>query len=74
MTTAIEVLKSLVKQMCRLVAEQPHGTYHFEIGRPLAERLGYHPCCWTESGLVRSSRLLASGMSLASHGSLTGSK
>ena len=23
------------------VAERPHGTYHFEMGRALAERLGY---------------------------------
>jgi arsenite methyltransferase len=41
MTTVVEVLESKVKQMCRFVAEQPHGTYHFEMGRP--ERLGYHP-------------------------------
>jgi hypothetical protein len=41
MTTVVEVLESKVKQMCRFVAEQPHGTYHFEMGRPLAERRGY---------------------------------
>jgi ubiquinone/menaquinone biosynthesis C-methylase UbiE len=34
-------LESKVKDMYRLVAEQPHGVYHFEIGRVLAERLGY---------------------------------
>jgi arsenite methyltransferase len=25
------------------VAEQPHADYHFELGRPLADRLGYPP-------------------------------
>jgi SAM-dependent methyltransferase len=34
-------LEAKVKQMYRQVAEQPQGTYHFELGRPLAERLGY---------------------------------
>jgi arsenite methyltransferase len=34
-------LESKVKDMYRLVAEQPHGVYHFEMGRVLAERLGY---------------------------------
>jgi arsenite methyltransferase len=34
-------LESKVKSMYRLVAEQPSGDYHFELGRPLAERLGY---------------------------------
>ena len=27
--------------MYRAVATEPHGDYHFELGRPLAERLGY---------------------------------
>ena len=36
-----EELETKVKDMYRHVAEQPHGAYHFEIGRPLAERLGY---------------------------------
>ena len=30
-----------VKAMYRDVAEKPHGKYHFEMGRALAERLGY---------------------------------
>src|SRR5918996_378389 len=34
-------LETKVKDMYRHVAEQPEGTYHFELGRPLAERLGY---------------------------------
>jgi ubiquinone/menaquinone biosynthesis C-methylase UbiE len=34
-------LESKVKAMYRDVAEEPHGKYHFEMGRELAERLGY---------------------------------
>jgi hypothetical protein len=34
-------LESKVKAMYSDVAERPHGTYHFEMGRALAERLGY---------------------------------
>jgi arsenite methyltransferase len=34
-------LESKVKAMYRDVAENPHGKYHFEMGRALAERLGY---------------------------------
>lgn len=34
-------LEAKVKAMYRDVAENPHGEYHFEMGRPLAERLGY---------------------------------
>jgi arsenite methyltransferase len=33
-------LESKVKDMYRHVAEQPEAEYHFEMGRPLAERLG----------------------------------
>jgi arsenite methyltransferase len=36
-------LEAKVKDMYRHVAEQPEGKYHFELGRPLAERLGYPP-------------------------------
>lgn len=32
-----------VKAMYRQVAEDPHGPFHFEMGRALAERLGYPP-------------------------------
>lgn len=41
--TAVDthVLDDKVQQMYRQVAEHPHGDYHFEMGRPLAERLGY---------------------------------
>ena len=34
-------LTTKVNDMYRQVAEQPDGAYHFEIGRSLAERLGY---------------------------------
>jgi len=34
-------LEAKVKDMYRHVAEEPEGKYHFELGRPLAERLGY---------------------------------
>ena len=34
-------LEGCVKDVYRQVALQPERTYHFEMGRPLAERLGY---------------------------------
>jgi len=34
-------LREKVKAMYREVAEEPDGDFHFEMGRPLAERLGY---------------------------------
>lgn len=34
-------LETKVQAMYRQVAEDPHGRYHFETGRSLAERLGY---------------------------------
>ena len=34
-------LEAKVKDMYRAVAEKPDGEFHFEMGRPLAERLGY---------------------------------
>ena len=36
-------LHTKVREMYRLVAEQPHGAYHFEMGLGLAQRLGYPP-------------------------------
>jgi arsenite methyltransferase len=36
-------LESKVKEMYTAVAEDPHGDFHFEIGRRMAERLGYSP-------------------------------
>jgi ubiquinone/menaquinone biosynthesis C-methylase UbiE len=47
MTTSINFdpreLEIKVKAMYRSVAENPHGEFHFEMGRTLAERLGYAP-------------------------------
>jgi arsenite methyltransferase len=47
MTTTINFdpkeLEIKVKAMYRSVAENPHGDFHFEMGRALAERLGYLP-------------------------------
>jgi arsenite methyltransferase len=45
MQAAIDVaeLEAKVKQMYRAVAQNPTGAYHFEMGRGLAERLGYPP-------------------------------
>lgn len=39
----IRALETKVKAMYRDVAENPHGRFHFETGRSLAERLGYPP-------------------------------
>jgi SAM-dependent methyltransferase len=36
-------LENKVKAMYRKVAEDPHGEFHFEMGRAMAERLGYAP-------------------------------
>ena len=44
MTVAIvdrAALEAKVKDMYTEVAETPHGEFHFEMGRALAERLGY---------------------------------
>jgi arsenite methyltransferase len=36
-------LEGKVRAMYQDVAENPHGDFHFEMGRALAERLGYRP-------------------------------
>ncbi len=36
-------LEAKVKDMYTEVAESPHGEFHFEMGRTMAERLGYSP-------------------------------
>jgi SAM-dependent methyltransferase len=36
-------LEAKVKAMYRKVAEEPRGEFHFEMGRAMAERLGYAP-------------------------------
>jgi arsenite methyltransferase len=38
-----EELERKVKAMYRSVAENPQGDFHFEMGRAMAERLGYPP-------------------------------
>ena len=42
-TLDVEKLERAVKNVYRDVAEAPDEEYHFEMGRPLAERLGYPP-------------------------------
>lgn len=37
----VDELTAKVRAMYRQVAEEPRGAYHFEIGRSVAERLGY---------------------------------
>ncbi|MDL5362634.1 methyltransferase domain-containing protein [Halalkalicoccus sp. NIPERK01] len=39
----VERLEREVKEVYRDVAQAPDGEFHFEMGRPLAERLGYPP-------------------------------
>ena len=36
-------LENKIKAMYKKVAEKPNDTYHFEMGRALALRLGYDP-------------------------------
>lgn len=38
-----QALEQHVKRMYERVAQAPEGEFHFEMGRPLAERLGYDP-------------------------------
>src|SRR5688572_17994453 len=44
-TVAVDrtTLESKVKRMYSDVAANPHGEFHFEMGRAMAERLGYSP-------------------------------
>jgi SAM-dependent methyltransferase len=37
----VESLRDKVKAMYKAVADEPHGTFHFELGYDLAARLGY---------------------------------
>ncbi|HEU4630553.1 MAG TPA: methyltransferase domain-containing protein [Gemmatimonadaceae bacterium] len=39
----VEQLRTKVQDMYRQVAREPQGHFHFEMGRALAERLGYPP-------------------------------
>ena len=40
-TVDTHAVESQVKDMYERVAQDPHGDFHFEMGRALAERLGY---------------------------------
>jgi arsenite methyltransferase len=40
-TVDVGELEAKVKDMYRHVAKEPEGDYHFELGRPLAQHLGY---------------------------------
>jgi SAM-dependent methyltransferase len=40
-TLDVQALETKVKDMYRLVAQEPRGNFHFELGRELALRLGY---------------------------------
>jgi arsenite methyltransferase len=42
-TVDTQDLERRVQEMYREVADEPHKEFHFEIGRALAERLGYPP-------------------------------
>ena len=42
-TVDTHAVESQVKDMYERVANDPHGDFHFEMGRALAERLGYSP-------------------------------
>ena len=41
-------LRDHIRAMYRDVAEQPEGDFHFELGRAVAERLGY-PAAWLDA-------------------------
>jgi ubiquinone/menaquinone biosynthesis C-methylase UbiE len=41
-------LRDRIIEMYRAVAESPDGDFHFELGRPMAERLGY-PTAWLDA-------------------------
>jgi arsenite methyltransferase len=43
-----EELRDRIIEMYREVAESPGGDFHFELGRPVAERLGY-PAAWLDA-------------------------
>jgi ubiquinone/menaquinone biosynthesis C-methylase UbiE len=43
-----EDLRDRIIEMYREVAESPDGDFHFELGRPVAERLGY-PAAWLDA-------------------------
>lgn len=44
----LDAVREHIRAMYHAVAEQPDGDFHFEMGRPLAERLGY-PAAWLDA-------------------------
>ena len=47
-TVDVQELRGKVRAMYRQVAAEPEAGFHFETGRPLAERLGYPPAVLDE--------------------------
>ena len=43
-----KALRGRIREMYRDVAQEPGGDFHFELGRPVAERLGY-PADWLDA-------------------------
>ena len=43
-----KALRDRIREMYRDVAQEPGGDFHFELGRPVAERLGY-PAEWLDA-------------------------
>ena len=68
-TIDVEAREAKVKQMYRLVAEQPHGNYHVELGRRSPSASGSRPELL--HAIPAASRSRTSGTSSASHGSMT---
>jgi arsenite methyltransferase len=60
MTFDPKELEAKVKAMYRSVAENPKGDFHFEMGRAMAERLGYSRVDLDRIPQSRSSPLPAS--------------
>ena len=60
LTVDAMALRDEVKAKYRNVAVDPHGTYHFHTGRPLARRLGYEKPWWIGCRTARSRHLPAS--------------
>jgi hypothetical protein len=50
----MDELRTKVKEVYRQVAKRPDGEYHFELGRALAEKLGYDPRVLDGSSFLRS--------------------
>ena len=45
-TVDAEELEAKVKDLYRDVAQQPQGAFHFELGEPVALRVGYDADLW----------------------------